>query len=88
MIARAVSYLVIGILMLTISGCDPVVSIAGAEFPGWLLCAAGGALLAALCYPLLLTTGLERYLHPLPLFYGAVIGMFALIAWVIFFSNV
>jgi hypothetical protein len=34
MIAFAVSCLAAGILMLTAAGCDPVVSIAGADFPG------------------------------------------------------
>jgi len=88
MIARAVGYFATGVLMLTVAGCDPVVSVAGADFPGWLLCAAGGAILATLCHPLFLAAGLERYLHPLPLFYGGLIAMFALIAWIIFFSHV
>jgi len=87
MIALAVSYLAIGILMLSAAGCDPVVSIAGAEFPGWLLCAAGGAALAAICHPLFLAAGLQRDLRPLPLFYGGLIAMFALIAWIVFFSR-
>jgi hypothetical protein len=88
MIALAVGYLAIGFMMLTAAGCDPVVTVAGADFPGWLLCAAGGAILATLCRSMFLATGLERYLHPLPLFYGGLIAMFALIAWVIFFSHV
>jgi len=88
MIAPVVTYLATGILMLTATGCDPVVSVAGADFPGWLLCAAGGAIVASLCRPLFLAAGLERYLHPLPLFYGGLIAMFALIAWLIFFSHV
>ncbi len=76
------------ILMLAGAGCDPVVSLAGANFPDWLLCAAGGAVLAALCHPLLLAAGLERELRPLPVFYGGLTAMFALIAWVIFFNRV
>ncbi len=83
-----VIYLTAAILTLTAAGCDPVVSVAGADFPGWLLCAAGGAILAALCHPMFLAAGLQRYLHPLPIFYGGLILMFALIAWVIFFSHV
>jgi hypothetical protein len=87
MIALAVSYLATGILIFTAVGCDPVVSIAGAEFPGWILCAAGGAMLATLCHPLFLAVGLERDLRPLPLFYGCLITMFALVGWIIFFSR-
>jgi YtcA family len=87
MIARALCYLASGILMLTAAGCDPVVSIAGANFPDWLLCAGAGAILAALCHPLFVAAGLERELRPLPLFYGGLIAMFALIGWVAFFSR-
>jgi len=74
-------------LMLVAAGCDPVVSVAGANFPDWLLCASAGAMLAAACHPLFLAAGLERDLRPLPLFYGALVAMFALIAWVIFFNR-
>jgi hypothetical protein len=87
MIARTLCYLAPGIPMITAAGCDPVVSIAGANFPDWLLCAGGGAILAALCHPLLVAAGLERELRPLPLFYGGLIAMFALIGWVAFFSR-
>jgi hypothetical protein len=87
MIARALCYLASGILMLTIAGCDPVVSIAGANFPDWLLCAGAGATLAALCHPLLLKAGLERDLRPLPLFFGGLTALFALVGWVVFFSR-
>jgi hypothetical protein len=74
-------------LIMAAAGCDPVVNVAGAEFPGWLLCAAGGAGLAALCHSLLVVAGLERELRPLPLFYGALVTLFALSGWIIFFSR-
>jgi hypothetical protein len=73
--------------MLVAAGCDPVVSIAGANFPDWLLCAAGGAIIASLLHPVILAAGLERDLRPLFLFYGALIAMFALVTWVIFFNR-
>ncbi|HVB80645.1 MAG TPA: YtcA family lipoprotein [Candidatus Binataceae bacterium] len=87
MIALAFCYLATGILTLTAAGCDPVVSLAGANFPGWLLCAGAGAIVATLCHPLFLRAGLERSLRPLPLFYGALIALFAMVAWVAFFSR-
>ena len=87
MTARALCCLPSGILILTAAGCDPVVSIAGAHFPDWLLCVGAGAILAALCHPLFVAAGLERELRPLPLFYGCLIAMFALIGWVTFFSR-
>ena len=69
-------------------GCDPVVSIAGADFPDWLVCAIAGSTLAAVCHPLLRRSGLERHLRPLPLFYGSLIVMFSLLTWITFFNRV
>jgi YtcA family len=69
-------------------GCDPVVGIAGAEFPDWLVCVVAGSTLAAACHPLLLRGGLERLLRPLPFFYGSLIVMFSLLTWIIFFNRV
>ena len=73
--------------MLGAVGCDPVLSVAGANFPDWMVCAAAGAIIAALCHLLFLAIGLERDLRPLPLFYGALTAMFALIGWVMFFNR-
>jgi len=85
---RGMLYLTGCFVTLAAAGCDPVVSIAGANFPGWLLCAGTGSLLATLCHPLLVVTGLERELHPLPVFYAGLIAMFSLVGWLIFFSRV
>jgi hypothetical protein len=71
-----------------LSGCDPVVSVAGADFPDWLVCVMTGSLLAAACHPLLKRSGLERHLRPLPFFYGSLIVMFSLVTWVMFFNRV
>jgi hypothetical protein len=69
-------------------GCDPVVSIAGADFPDWLVCVIVGCLLSAACRPVIRRNGLERYLRPLPFFYGSLIVMFSLVTWVCFFNRV
>ena len=69
------------------SGCDPVVSIAGADFPDWLVCVIAGSTLSAVCHPLLRLSGLARHLRPLPFFYGSLIVMFSLVTWVIFFNH-
>jgi hypothetical protein len=87
MFARLGYYFAAAILALAAPGCDPVVSIAGANFPDWLLCAGAGAILASLCHPLFLAAGLERHLRPLPLFYGCLITMFAMVGWVVFFGR-
>ena len=38
----------IAALSVAVSGCDPVVNIAGANFPAWLVCAIAGAIVAVL----------------------------------------
>jgi len=77
----------IALLPLLLCGCDPVVAVAGAEFPDWLLCLIVGTVLSAALYPVFSRAGLERYLKPLALFYGSLIVMFSLVAWVIFFNR-
>jgi len=76
------------LVTLVLSACDPVVSIGGANFPDWLICAMAGALLAALCRPVLIFAGFERYLRPLVIFYGSLIILFALLSWISFFNRV
>ena len=71
-----------------LSACDPMVSVAGADFPDWLVCVIAGCLLCAASHLLFRRTGLERHLRPLPLFYGSLILMFSLIVWVTFFNRV
>jgi hypothetical protein len=71
-----------------LSGCDPVVTVAGADFPDWLVCVMVGCLLSSACHPVLRRTGLQRHLRPLPLFYGSLILMFSLFTWVTFFNRV
>jgi YtcA family len=70
------------------AGCDPVINIAGANFPAWLLCLLVGAGLAALCRPILVYSGLEPFLGPAPLIYSSLATMFALIVWIIFFNRI
>ena len=47
-----------------LSGCAPVLTIAGPSFPAWLVCALAGALLAALLRLLFLALRIEAYLWP------------------------
>jgi YtcA family len=76
------------LLALSLAACDPVVSIGGANFPDWLICATVGASLAALCRPVLILAGFERYLRPLVIFYGSLIILFALLTWIILFNRI
>jgi len=73
---------------LTLTACDLVVTIAGLNFPSWLLCMFMGAILAAILCLLLELARLEPYLGPLTIFYSNLIVMFAMIVWLIFFNRV
>jgi hypothetical protein len=77
-----------GLSIVTFSGCDPIVTIAGATFPSWLLCMIVGATIAALMRPLLVLSRLEAHLGPLTIFYPSLIATFAMIVWIIFFNRV
>jgi len=70
--------------IVSLTACDPIVTIAGANFPSWLFC----MLVAAIVRPLMVLVRLEPYLGPLMIFYPSLIAMFAMIVWVIFFNRV
>jgi hypothetical protein len=50
---------------LALASCDPVVNIAGANFPAWLLCAIVGGVLTAAFRPVFAASGIEPHLGPL-----------------------
>ncbi|MHB8384769.1 MAG: YtcA family lipoprotein [Candidatus Binataceae bacterium] len=70
------------------AGCDPIVNIAGANFPSWLVAAIVGAALAALVRPLFVAAGLERHMWPLPAVYASLAVLLGCIFWIIFFNRV
>jgi len=70
-----------------LAGCDPVINIAGANFPAWLLCAIIGALGIAILRPVILLSGLDSYLWWRPGFYCSLGIMVACLAWMIFFNR-
>ncbi|HVA81090.1 MAG TPA: YtcA family lipoprotein [Candidatus Binataceae bacterium] len=72
----------------TAAGCDPIVNIAGANFPSWLVAASVGAVLAALLRPVIVAIGLERYLWPLPAVYASLAVLLGCVFWMIFFNRV
>lgn len=71
----------------TLAGCDPVVNIAGANFPAWLLCAIAGVIMTAILKPALATMGIEPYLEPLILTYPCVAIVLACSVYLIFFNR-
>ena len=74
--------------MLVASGCDPVINIGGANFPGWLLCAIVGIVLAALLQQLFAIVGVEPYMGPMILIFPCLVILIGCIFWMIFFNRV
>ncbi|MFZ0436163.1 MAG: YtcA family lipoprotein [Chthoniobacterales bacterium] len=73
-------------VILTMTGCDPQINIAGAYFPAWLACTLGGLILFWVLHLVFLKAGLLPYLIPLPLVYGALITSLTCILWLLFFA--
>jgi hypothetical protein len=80
--------IVLSVPMLTLAGCDPVVNIAGANFPGWLLCAISGAILTAMFRPIFAATRVEAYLGPLLVIYPCLGVLLACLIYLILFSRI
>lgn len=90
MVARSLvrtSILTLGALT-ACAGCDPVINVAGANFPAWLLCSIIGALSIAAIRPLLLVTGVDPYLWWRPGFYGSLGILIASAVWIVFFNRI
>ena len=90
MIMRTASALrmVLPVAWLIVAGCDPVVNIAGANFPAWLLCAITGAILAVMLRPAFAITRVELYLGPLLLIYPCLAIVLACLVYLIFFNRI
>ena len=73
---------------LALASCDPVVNIAGANFPAWLLCAIVGAVLAAAFRQVFAASGIEPHLGPLLLIYPCLALLFGCAIYLIFFNRV
>jgi len=71
-----------------LAGCDPVINIAGANFPSWLFCAICGAILTAVIRPVFVATRVEAYLWPLPIVYLSLMVLMGCVVWIIFFNRI
>jgi hypothetical protein len=78
----------LALLPSTLAACDPVVNIAGANFPAWLLCAIVGGLLAAALRPVFSASGIEPHLGPLILIYPCLAILLGCAVYLIFFNRV
>jgi hypothetical protein len=73
---------------LLLGGCDPVINIAGANFPSWLFCAICGAILTVVIRPVFVVTRVESSLWPLPIVYLSLAILMGCIVWLIFFNRI
>ena len=71
-----------------LAACDPVVNIAGANFPAWLLCAIVGAVLAVAFRAVFVASWIEPYLGPLLLIYPCLAILLGCATYLIFFNRV
>jgi hypothetical protein len=71
-----------------IAGCDPVVNIAGANFPSWLFSAICGAIITVVIRTIFVVTRVEPYLWPLPIVYSSLTVLSGCIVWLIFFNRI
>jgi len=76
------------IAALALAACDPIVNVAGANFPAWLLCAIVGATLAAILRPLFAATKIEPYLGPLVIIYPCLAILLGCAIYLIFFNRI
>jgi hypothetical protein len=66
-----------------IADCDPVVSIAGATFPVWMLCLFAGILISFAIRPLFVVTGIDEWLTPRPLIYACLAMVTGFLCWIV-----
>jgi YtcA family len=64
-------------------GCNPVISIAGAEFPIWILCLFAGILVSLSLRPVLMATGIDEWMTPRPVTYSCLVLVLAFLCWLV-----
>ncbi len=66
-----------------ISGCNPVISVAGAEFPVWMLCLFAGILVSLSLRSVFVATGVDEWMAPRPLIYSCLALATACLCWLV-----
>ena len=85
---RVTSLLAPGCFPATLAACDPVVNIAGANFPAWLLCTLAGAILAAGLRLVFVATGIEPHLGSLLLIYPCLALLIGCAVYLLLFNRI
>jgi hypothetical protein len=71
------------ITSLLFAGCDPVISVAGANFPVWLMCLIAGILASLFLRPVFVATGMDQWMTPRPLVYSCLALTIAFVCWLL-----
>ena len=66
-----------------VSGCNPVISVAGANFPVWILCLFVGILVSLSLKPVFVATGIDEWMSPRLLIYSCLALTFAFGCWLV-----
>lgn len=74
-------------MLLPCAACDPLVDVAGAFFPGWMLCILAGIAATVLVRYLLSRARLESSLGPLIVVYPILATTIALALWLGFYRH-
>jgi hypothetical protein len=81
-------HLMLATMAALLPGCDPIVNIAGANYPAWMLCGIVGACAAGLTRPVFTALKIEPYLFPRPLVYLCLGLIFGCATWIAFFNRI
>jgi YtcA family len=68
---------------LFIVACNPVISVAGAQFPVWMLCLLAGILAALALRPILVATGIDEWMTPRLLTYVCLALVSGFLCWLV-----
>lgn len=67
------------------AGCSPVVSVAGANFPAWILCLLAGISVSLIAHQLFVGIGIDEWIEPKVIVYSSLAvvaaSLFWLLAW-------
>jgi hypothetical protein len=64
-------------------GCSPVVSVAGADFPVWVLCLLVGVTIALSLRPLFVAIGIDEWMAPRTLVYSCLALVITFLCWLL-----
>ena len=66
-----------------ILGCDPVISVAGAQFPVWIFCLFAGILVSLALRPVFVAIGIDEWMTPRLAVYSCFALAFAFLCWLV-----